>query len=353
MQENSDQSELSLINRILSHKALIFILAGILIRVVMLLFYYVIQIIEPGRNWGDVESNYQNFEIYPPLTQIFLFVFKFLSFGILEIFAFWAFFFDMLIMIVFYYVLKSFDIPKRLYVYGLFFINPFLFLNNVFSLSSCGYHITDSFFFLFFFMALYYFPKTKKIHRYLFYSFLALSICAKLYTLPVIGLLFLKLVYDKNWDELKIFLITTVIIMFIFLISPVFYLEGYLEFYAFWNQRGEDYLPLYIRIIPAAVLTVLYLIFRFRKADLFEIVFISIVIMASFIFFSNPFIRYFQPFIFFGILKPKEIFDLNLNLRFTKLKIKIDNNLLVFIVSIICVFLAILLIMFILDPTFF
>lgn len=353
MQENSEQSKLSLVNRILSNKAVIFILAGILIRVIMLIFYYTIQIIEPGRSWGDVEINYEHFETYPPLSQIFLFVFKFLSFGILEIFAFWAFFFDLLIMLVFYYVLKCFDIPKRLYAYGLFFINPFLFLNNVFSLSNCGYHITDSFFFLLFFMALYYFPKTKKIHRYLFYSFLALSICAKLYTLPVIGLLFLKLVYDKNWDELKIFLITTVIIIFIFIISPVFYLEGYLEFYAFWNQRGEGYLPIYIRIIPAAVLTVLYLIFRFRKADTFEIVFISIFIMASFIYFSNPYIRYFQPFVFFGILKPKEFFNLNLNLRFTKLKIRIDNNLLVFIVSIICVFLAMILIIFILDTSYF
>ena len=55
----------------------------------------------------------------------------------------------------------------------------------------------------------------------------------------------------------------------------------------------------------------------------------------------------------FGILKPKEFFDLNLNLRLTKLKIKIDNNLLVFIVSIICVFLALILIVFILDPTYF
>ena len=119
MQENSEQSELSLINRILSHKALIFILAGILIRVVMLIFYYVIQIIEPGRSWGDVEINYLSFKNYPPLSQIFLFVFKFLSFGILEIFAFWAFFFDLLIMIIFYYVLKSFDIPKKLYAYGL------------------------------------------------------------------------------------------------------------------------------------------------------------------------------------------------------------------------------------------
>jgi len=353
MQENSEQSKLSLFNRILSNKALIFILAGIIIRIVMLIFYYAIHILEPGRSWGDVEINYQQFDIYPPLSQIFLFVFKFLSFGILEIFAFWAFFFDLLIMIVFYYVLKSFNIPKKLYAYGLFFINPFLFLNNVFSLSNCGYHITDSFFFLFFFIALYYLPKTKKIHKFLFYSFLALSVCAKLYTLPVIGLLFLKLVYDKNWDELKIFLITTVIIIFIFIISPVFYLEGYLESYALWNQRGEGYLPLYIRLIPAAVLTILYFIFRFRKADTIETIFISIFIMASFIFFSNPYIRYFQPFIFFGILKPNEFFDLNLNLRSTKFKIKIDNNLLVFFVSIICVFLAIFLIMFILDLSYF
>jgi hypothetical protein len=317
----------------------------------MLIFYYVIQIVEPGRSWGDVEINYNSFEIYPPLTQGFLFVIKLFSFGSLEVFAFWAFFFDLLIMGQFYYVLKSFKIPNINYVYGLFLINPFLFLNNVFSYSNCGYHLTDSFFFLLFFLALYYFPKPKITHKYLFYSFLAFSICAKLYTLPAAGLFFLKLLYDKNWDEFKIFLITTILILFIFIVSPIFYLEGYLEFYAFWNQRGEGYLPLYIRIIPAFVLTLLYLIFRFRKADNFELIFISIMIMASFIFFSNPYIRYFQPFIFYGVLKPKQYFDLNL--KFIDKKIKVDNNLIVFLVSIICVIIAYLLIIFILDPSYF
>ncbi len=353
MQNTSKESKSNLIHFLFSHKTLILILTGVLLRILMLIFYYVMQIIQPGRSWGDVEINYNQFDIYPPLTQVFLFVFKFLSFGSIEIFAFWAFFFDLLIMFVFYYVLKSYNIPKMMYAYGLFFINPFLFLNNVFSLSNCGYHITDSFFFLLFFIALYYFPKTEKIHKYLFYIFLSLSICAKLYTLPAVALFFLKLVYDKDWNELKIFLITTIIIMFIFIVAPIFYLEGYIGFFTFWNLRGEGYFPLYVRLIPAAILTILYFIFRFKRADKFEIIFASIFIMALFIFFSNPYIRYFQPFIFFGILKPKEFFEINLNLRIKKLKVKIDNNLLVFLLSIICVFIAFLLIIFVLDPTYF
>ncbi|TFG13420.1 MAG: hypothetical protein EU531_09805 [Promethearchaeota archaeon] len=353
MVKEPENSNLSLFKRIVSYNGIIFISIGILARVFMLIFYYWIQIIQPGRSWGDIETNYYDIEIYPPLTQIFLLFFKFLSFGSLEVLAFWAFFFDILIMIQFYFVLKSFEIPNKIYAYGLFFINPFLFLNNVFSLSNCGYHITDSFFFLLFFTALYYYPKTKKIHRYLFYSFLALSIAAKLYTLPVLGFLFLKLIYEKDWEEFKIFLITHVVFISIFLISPFFFLEGYIEFFGFWNLRGEGYLPFYIRIIPAAVLAVSFLLFRFKKADALEIIFVSIFVMASFIFFSNPYIRYFQPFIFLGILRPKLYFTININLKITSFKLKVDNNLLIFIISVGCVLIAFLLIIFVLEPTYF
>ncbi|GAG68094.1 unnamed protein product, partial [marine sediment metagenome] len=48
-----------------------------------------------------------------------------------------------------------------------------------------------------------------------------------------------------------------------------------------------------------AIISILFLIFRLKKADPIEITFVSIVTMVSFMFFSVPFIRYFQPLIFY------------------------------------------------------
>jgi len=275
-------------------------------------------------------------------------VFRSLSFGSVEIFAFWAFLLDILTMMLFYYVLKSFKIKNIDYVFGLFLVNPFLFLNNSFSLENCGYHITDAIFLFFLFMALYFYPRKEEWSKYLFYGFMALSFAAKLYTLPVIGFFFLKFLIEKNWKEMKIFLLSTIPVVILFLILPFFYWENYLSLYSFWVQRGEAVLPLYLRLIPVAIVGGLFILFRLRKADLLEITFVSIFIFAIFMFFSNPYIRYFQALLFFGILTPKEFFTFKLNLGFIKREVVFDNNLLVFYSSFVLVGVAYFIIIFIL-----
>ena len=76
----------------------------------------------------------------------------------------------------------------------------------------------------------------------------------------------------------------------------------------------------------------------------------SIVVTASVMFFSNPFVRYFQPLIFYGILKTREFFSFNLNLGIIKGKISVDNHIVTFILSIFAVALAYLVIILIFDP---
>lgn len=346
MEDKIEKDNHSFLEKILDHKGIILIFTGIAIRIIMLLFYYYTHISDPAKSWGDVGYNYNNSTspVYPPLSVVLLVFVRTISFGSIFIFAFWAFFFDLLIMVMFYFVLKSFNIPKREYVFGLFFINPFIFLNNAYSLENCGYHITDSFFFIFFFFALIFYSKKDIRSKYLFYIFLALSIAAKLYALPVVGFFFIKFLIEKDWDEMKIFLISTVPILFLFLITPIFYWEDYLEFFLIWNWKGEVSIPLYIRIIPPIVIFGLYVFIRFKNADIFEITFVSIFVMALFIFFSAPYIRYFQPLLIFGILKTKEFFSFKLNLGFIKRDINVDNNLLVFYSSFILVGVAYLLI---------
>ena len=177
-----------------------------------------------------------------------------------------------------------------------------------------------------------------------YYFFLILEI--ELYALVVKGLFFLKYIIEKNWKEMKIFLFTTIPILLIFLVLPIFYWDNYLQLYSFWNQRGEAFLPLYIRLIPIAIIIGSYILFRLKKADLLEILFASIFITAVFMFFSNPYIRYFQALLFFGILKPKEFFSFKLKLGVIKREIKFDNNLVVFLSSFILVGLAYLIIIF-------
>lgn len=346
--ENKEAPRKSLLEKILDHKGIIFVFAGIGIRIFMLFYYYYTHMINPNKSWGDIGTNFNSSTIYPPLTLLLLSFFNFLSFGSIEIFAFWGFILDLFTTLMFYFVIKNFDISNKTYVFGLFLINPFLFLNNSFSLENCGYHLTDSFFFFFLFMALLFYPKKGEWDRYLFYIFLALSIVAKLYTLPILGYLLIKFMVDKNWKEMKVFLFSTIPILIIFLIAPFFYWEHYLDFYNFWNLRGEMGFPLYIRLIPPITIFCTYLIFRIKKGDIVENIFVSIFTMASFMFFSNPYIRYFQSYIFYGILKPKEFFTFKLNLGFIKREIIVDNNLLVFYFSIFNVFLAYLIIIFIL-----
>ena len=350
MEDKIETNNHSFLEKILDHKGIILIFTGVAIRIIMLLFYYYTHISDPARSWGDVGYNYNNSTspVYPPLSVVLLVFFKEISFGSVFIFAFWAFLFDLLIMLMFYFVLKSFDIPKREYVFGLFFVNPFIFLNNAFSLENCGYHITDSFFFAFFFLALIFYSKKDIQSKYFFYIFLALSMATKLYALPVVGFFFIKFLIEKNWDEMKVFLISTVPILFLFLVTPLFYWPDYLEFYLIWNLKGEVSIPLYIRIIPPLVIFSIYALIRLKKADIFELIFISIFVMALFIFFSAPYIRYFQPLLIFGILKTKKFYSFKLNLGFIKREIDVDNNLLMFYSSFILVGIAYLIIIFIL-----
>ncbi|MFX0017152.1 MAG: hypothetical protein ACFFBT_01815 [Promethearchaeota archaeon] len=338
----------SFLEKILDHKGIILIAAGIIIRIFMLLYYYY-QL--PSNNpdlWGDLGKNYNGDFYYPPFTMLLLNVFRVMSIDMIVIFAFWAFLLDIIVMILFYFVLKSFEISNLKYVFGLFLINPFFFLNNVFSLTNCGYHITDSFFFIFLFLALFFYPRKEEWSKYLFYIFLALSAVAKIYTLPIIGFFFLKFLIEKNWKEMKKFLICTVPIVFVFLVTPIFYEENYLYLVFLWNQKGEEAVPLYIRLIIVGIISIFYIFFRLKKAGIIEITFFSILVMAVFLFFSLPFIRYFQPLLIYGILTPYVFFTFTLNLGFIKRKIVFDNNLLVFYSSFILVGIAYLIIIFIL-----
>jgi hypothetical protein len=199
-------------------------------------------------------------------------------------------------------------------------------------------------------MALIFYPKEDNRSRILFYIFLSLSAVAKVYTIPFVGFFFLKLLIDKDWKEMKMFLITTASVLFLFLIVPIFFGENFLMTFLFWNTRGETFIPFYFRLIPVSILIILYLIFRFKKADLFELVIFSIVVTASVMFFSNPFVRYFQPLIFFGILKVKDFFSFNLNLGIIKGKITVDNQIITFVLSILAVALAYIVIILVFDP---
>ena len=348
MENKEIRENQSFLERILSHKAVILIAIGFLIRIFMLIYYYYTHRINPSRSWGDVGINFSEKVHYPPLTMIFLDIIKFISFGSIEIFAFWSFIFEIVVVLLFYYVLKSFKIHNMKYFYGLFLINPFLFLNNVFSYENCGYHITDSFFFIFLFLALFSYPKDTKYSKYAFYIFVALSAAAKIYTLPIVALFFLKFIVEKDWDEMKKFLITTLPIILIFLVTPIFYVEDYIGIFFNWNEVGEASFPLIIRILPALAITGVFFVFRLKKADLIENLFVSISITAMFMFFTVPYLRYFQPLLIFGILKEKNFFTFNLNLGIIKKEIKFDNNLLVFYSSFILVAGAYLIIIFLL-----
>lgn len=348
MKNETTSENKNYIEKILDHKGIILIIIGITIRFFMLFYYYYTHAINPLKGWGDVGINYNGGYYYPPLTMYFLYFFRIISFGMVEFFAFWAFALEIIAAFLFYFVLKGFKLQNRTYVYGLFLINPFFFLNNVFSLANCGYHITDSFFFIFLFLALIFFSKNDNWSNYLFYIFLTLSVVTKMYTLPIIGFFFIKFLIEKDWNKMKKFLLCIVPLTFIFLILPIFFIENYVYLIFRFNELGEELLPLYIRIIIIGAISLLYILFRIKKAGIIEITFFSIFVFAVLLFFSKPFIRYFQPLLIYGILTPYVFFSFTLNLGFIKRKIVFDNNLLVFYLSILLVGIAYFIIIFIL-----
>ena len=343
--ESELSSEKNLLEKILEHKAILFIIFGVIIRIGILLYYYYTHKIDPGRSWGDLGSYFDDNLTSTPLAVFFLEVFRFFSFGSIGIFAFWGFFCDLLTVLMFYFVLKNFKVKNINYALGLFAVNPFFFLNNAFSLENCGYHITDAFFFFFFFLALIYYPKEEGYAKYLFYIFLGLSMCTKYYTLPAVGFLFLKYLIERNWKEMKIFVISIAPSLIILLIIPLFITDWFLDSLTDWSTFGSD-VPLFIRIIPACILALLFIIFRLKDADQFEISVFSTVITASFMVFSFIYARWFQAILFYGILKEREFFSFKLNLGFIKREIKVDNHVLTFYLSFIAVFIAYLFIIF-------
>ncbi|MFX0041289.1 MAG: hypothetical protein ACFE8L_00115 [Candidatus Hodarchaeota archaeon] len=346
--ENKIETKLekNVLEKILDHKALIFIIAGILARILMLFYYYYSHIKFPSRTWGDVELNFNQSIYYPPLGTAMLDLFRFISFGFIEVFAFWAFLWDLGTTLMFYFVLKNFHIKNIFYAFGLFLVNPFYFLHNSFSLENCGYHITDAFFFFFLFMALIFYPRKENYARYLFYIFLGISMCVKYYTLPALGFFFLKYLFEKDWKELKRFMLCLVPILTVFLIVPILFIEPYLSDLLEWYSIGGG-TPLYLRIIPIGLIALLFIIFRLRKSDGFEIVIISIIAMASFMVFSYRYLRWFQSIIFYGILVERDFFKFDLNLGIVKRTINVNNHILTFYLSFIGVFLSYLFILYV------
>ena len=334
----------SILTSIYNKKAYILIFLGIFARIIMLIFYYYTHSIDPNRSWGDLGGYYVDNQTSTPLTIALLIFFRIISFGKIEIFIFWGFFWDLLTCLIFYFVLKSFNVKNKNYAFGLFLINPFFFLTNSFSLENCGYHITDAFFLFFLLMAFIYFPKRESYARYAFYLFLGLSMCIKYYTLPALGFFFIKYLYERDWKEMKIFFETIVPLVIVFLLIPLFIFEWFYDSLFNWYSVGAS-LPLFIRVIPIATISILFILFRLSKSDSFEITILSIVVLGSFMIFSYPYLRWFQAIIFYGILKEKEFFTLNL--KYLKKEIKVNNHLITFYFSIFGVFLAYLFILYI------
>ena len=347
MENNAElKHEKSFIKRVLYNKAFILIILGIVIRVIMLFYYYYTHSINPLRSWGDLGSYFGNNLTSTPLTIFILEIFRFLSFGSIEMFAFWGFLWDLLTTLMFYFIIKNFNVKNLNYAFGLFMINPFFFLSNSFSIENCGYHITDAFFFFFLFLAFINFPKKQKYSKYLFYLFLGLSMCIKYYTLPAVGFFFLKYLIDKDWKEMKIFLISIAPLLIIFLILPLFLTDWFFNILFNWYSVGIS-IPLFIKIIPPVSIALLFIIFRMNKSDAFEISILSTVTTASFMVFSYFYLRWFQSILFYGVLKEKEFFTLNLNLGFKKREIIVNNHLITFYLSFLGVLLAYLLIIFV------
>ncbi len=347
--------------------ALILIIAGISIRLFMLIFYYIVNsgtIIAWG-GWGDVGLNFHDVDtiftgewkwnpgelVYPPLSVYFLLFLRIVSFDIIEIYVFYVFLLELLVTISFYFVLKKWAIPNSNLVFGLFIANPFVFLNYVFSASNCGYHATDSFFLLFLMIALYYYPDENKSK---FYLFCGLAMCAKWFTLPAAPFFFFKYLFKEDWEEIKKIFIFIGIPIAIFLISPIFYLPNYLDLYSNWlsnsGVKEMKNIPLYIKIIPFITLFALYFLFRLKKADLLEITFFSIILMFAIMFWSRPYVRFLTPLVLYGHLMVKEdIFTLDINVKIIQINIQIDNNLLTFALSVLGCIVAIAIIIFVLS----
>jgi MFS family permease len=341
--EELKKQEKNVLERILDQKATILIVLGFSARVLMLIIYYILDTICPSFHWGDLGFNYKHSLYYPPLTYYFLAVFRFLSFGSIRIFAFWAFSWEIILSVIFYFVLKSFNIKRLNYAYGLYLLNPFFFVTMIFGLGKCGYQMTDYFFFFFLFLAFYFCPKEEVKDRYLFYIFLGLSICVKYFTLPVLGFFLLKFLIEKDWEELKYCFISIIPLLLTLLIIPFFTLEWFRSQLTGWYHTGPE-VHFLIRIIPSLIIAAVFIVFRLKKATYLEMIIVSIMGTAAFMFFSFPFVEWFVSIIFYGMLTQKDFFSFEVDFGFIKRKVDVNNSVATFYLSFIGVLLTVIVI---------
>jgi len=304
---------------------ILLIVIGVGIRIFMLTYYYIAHL-DLGLSWGDIMINYHTTDSmftgewiwdvtkleYPPLTLYFLIFFKIISFGVFEVFVFYAFILELLISI------------------------------------NCGYHITDSFFYIFLLLSLYYYPKEDKT---LFYLFSGLTMSVKWFTLPAAAYFFIKFLFNKNWVEVKKVVIYIGIPIIIFLITPIFYLPNYLDLYIGWLSSTEVAAlynpPLIVKLLLFGAVFISYMIFRIKKADLLEITFFSIIVMFSILFWRRTYVRYLTPLILYGHLTTKEsVFTIDIDFKIARFHFQVGNHLLTYFFSILGCIASIAIILF-------
>jgi len=277
--------------------------------------------------WSDTEL------AYPPLSIYFLLILRFFSFNNLYVFFFYSFLIEIITTYLFYLVLKKFKIPNYQIIVGFFLLNPFYYFSYVFRGIQSGYRITDSFFNIFLLLTLYYY--NKKDQRF-FYIFSALSSCVKWYTVPIMFFIFLKHILEKDWKEMKKFIIYFGIPIFIFLISPIFYLPNYLDLYLSWlsGHSVTSAVPIYIKILPFLLLLIIFT-YKIKKFDFIDLLFISIILMVTIIWWSRFYIRYLAPLIFYGHINTNEsILSFEMKVSDKKWNISLNKHSLTFIFSI-------------------
>ncbi len=176
--------------------------------------------------------------------------------------------------------------------------------------------------------------------------------CAKWFTLPASPFFFIKFLFEKDWKEIKKFLVFLCIPIFVFLISPILYLPNYLDLYTGWLSGSTlstfEEVPLLIKLGFFGVVFLSYLIIRLRKADLLEITFASIIVMFSILFWKRPYVRYLTPLVLYGHLKTNEnIFKIDIDIKIIHAKFKVGNHLFTYGFSILGCIVAMAVIIFV------